>query len=67
MGGIGFDNDCVKDCWFYNLEKNILERVDELAEGIDWDELRGARGVGMRDGKYVYILAGSNTKKYKAV
>lgn len=34
--------------------------------GVDWGELRGAKGVGIH-GNCVYVLAGSNSRKYKGI
>ena len=67
LGGISEDNDCVRECWFYNVEKNILEKLEDLNSEIDWGELRGARGVSLGDGKSLYILSGTNTQKYKSI
>jgi hypothetical protein len=33
---------------------------------IDWRELRGGKGVSL-NGRAVYVLSGSNSKKYKAI
>ena len=63
MGGIDENNEAVNQCWYYNPDKQNLTGIDS---GIDWNQLRGAKGISI-NGRSVYILAGSNSKKYKAI
>lgn len=37
-----------------------------MKTGIDWSELRGAKAVSI-NGRCVYLLAGSQSKKYKGI
>lgn len=63
MGGIDENNEPVNQCWYYHSEKQSITRIET---GIDWSELRGAKGISI-NGRSIYILAGSNSKKYKAI
>lgn len=63
MGGIDENNEAVSQCLHYNIDKKT---TTEIKSGIDWRELRGAKGVSI-NGRSVYVLSGSNSKKYKAI
>jgi hypothetical protein len=40
--------------------------LEAVKSKIDWKDLRGGKGVSL-NGRAVYILSGSNSKKYKAM
>lgn len=63
MGGIDENNETIDQCWYFNVNKQTLQFVDT---GVDWGELRGAKGAGIH-GNCVYVLAGSNSRKYKGI
>ena len=45
----------------------MMERLDSLSEDIDWNDMRGAKGVSLDDGKVLYVMGGTNSIKYKAL
>lgn len=63
MGGINYQNEAADQCWYFNPEK---QSAVPIQNGIDWGELRAAKGVSISN-KQVYVLSGANSKKYKAI